>query len=107
MESILAFLENQQFALLAAMIVPFIYKYVPWFKGFSNELCALLAALSAWAINVFAPEQAHAGQVAIFGGILSPVATIFVSALDAIVTKFAHDWILNPAYKAVGLKKPQ
>lgn len=103
MDSIIAFLNNQQFAILAALVVPFIFKYVPAFKGISNELCTLLAALSAWATNVFAPP-AHA---AFLGGALAGFGSIFIPFIDALVTKALHDHIFNPAYKAVGLKTPQ
>jgi len=103
-DQIIAFLNNQQWAILAAMLVPFIYKYLPWFKNFSNGLCTLLAAISAWAVNVFGPTPAHA---AILGGMLAPFGSIFLPVIDALVTKLFHDHVMNPAYKAVGLKAPQ
>lgn len=103
MDQILAFLNNQQWAILAGMLVPFIYKYVPKFKNYSNELCTLLAALSAWAMNVFGPTPAHAS---VLGGALGAFGSIFIPALDALVCKLLHDAILNPAYKAFGVRKP-
>ena len=103
MDQILAFLNNQQWAILAAMLVPFIYKYFPAFKNFSNGLCTLLAALAAWATNVFGPTPAHA---AIFGGALGGFASIFIPVIDALITKLLHDQVFNPAYKAVGLNPP-
>jgi hypothetical protein len=102
MDSILAFLNNQQFALLAALVVPFLFKYIPAFKGISNQLCALLAALSAWATNAFVPP-AHA---ALLGGALAGFGSIFIPFIDALITKVLHDHVFNPAYKAVGLKTP-
>ena len=104
MDQILAFLNNQQFAIIAAMLVPFIYKYVPAFKTFSNGLCTVLAALAAWATNVFGPTPAHA---AFLGGALGAVGSVFIPVIDALITKLLHDHIFNPAYKAVGLKAPQ
>lgn len=104
MDSILAFLNNQQYAILAALAVPFIFKYLPAFKGYSNDLCALLAAAAAWATNVFGPTEAHA---AFMGGVLGTIGCIFIPAIDALVTKLFHDHLLNPAYKVFGLKKPE
>src|SRR6267142_2560619 len=103
MNSILAFLQNQQFAVLAALVVPFIFKYFPAFKKLSNELCTLLAALSAWAANVFV-GQAHA---AFLGGALGGFASVFIPLIDALITKLLHDNVFNPAYKALGVKKPK
>lgn len=103
MESVLAFLNNQQFAILAALVVPFLFKYIPAFKGISNDLCAILAALSAWATNVFGPQEAHA---AFLGGALGTFGSIFIPAIDALITKVLHDHLLNPAYKVLGVKKP-
>jgi len=102
MDSILAFLNNQQVALVCAMLVPFLYKYLPVTRNLSNGFCTLLAAASAWAANVFAPP-AHA---AIFGGALASFGTIFIPFVDALITKLFHDHIFNPAYKAMGLKPP-
>lgn len=103
MDSILHFLQNQQFAILAGLLVPFIFKYFPAFKDFSNELCTLLAALSAWAANVFV-GTAHA---AFLGGALAGFGGIFIPFIDALITKLLHDNVFNPAYKALGIKKPK
>lgn len=100
MDSVLAFLNNQQYAILAAIVVPFVFKYFPACKKISNELCTLLAAASAWATNAFAPD-AHA---AFLGGALGLFGGIFVPAIDALITKLLHDKILNPAYKVFGMK---
>lgn len=102
MDSILAFLQNQQFAILAALVVPFLFKYLPATKGLSNDLCTILAALSAWCTNVFV---GHA-DAAFLGGALGFLGGIFIPAIDALITKVLHDHVFNPAYKALGVKKP-
>lgn len=103
MQGIIDFLNNQQFAILAGLVVPFVYKYVPAFKKLSNEACTILAALSAWATNVFV-GTAHASFL---GGALAGFGSIFIPAIDALITKLLHDNIFNPAYKALGIKTPE
>lgn len=106
-DSVAAFLTNQQFALLGAMIVPFIFKWSPKFKAFSNELCRFLALASAFAINVFQPAQANAAIFGLnLGSVFNPILLFGVSAVDAALTEWIHDKFANPLWKALGLKKP-
>ena len=103
MQGILDFLQNQQFAILAAMLVGLLYKFVPAFKKLSNELIPILAALAAWLTNVFGPTPAHAS---VFGDALRGFGGVFLPLADAAVSKLIHELFLRGAASAVGLKKP-
>jgi hypothetical protein len=104
MDGVIAFLNNQQYAILAAMAVGILVKYLPFLKGVSNEGIPFLAALTAWVTNVFGAPEVQAG---VLGGVLGGIGGIFVPVIDAAVSKFVHETLLRGLWKAIGLKKPE
>lgn len=108
LHQILAFVQNQSVALAFAFVLPFVWKYFPAFKDQSNEICTFLAALAAALANLLG---ATPGNSAILGGALAgifgPIAAATLGAIDSAIMKQVHDHLLNPLWKALGLKKPE
>lgn len=104
MDQILAFLNNQQYAIIAGTLVGIIFKFFPAFKDWSNAIIPFLVALTAWAVNVFGPAPAEA---AFLGGALKHLGGIFVPVFDAVAAKFIHDFLLRGALSTIGVKKPE
>ena len=104
MDQILAFLNNQQYAIILGSVVGVVMRFLPAFKNVSNEVTPFLVVLTAWATNVFGPGEAHA---AFLGGALGSLGSIFIPVMDMAVSKFLHETILRGLYKGLRLKKAE
>lgn len=104
---VINFLSNETYSVIAVTILGILFKFLPQFKSWSNEIIPFLGVVVAWLTKVFMPETANAGILdGIVKGVLSPLAPLVLSVVDVSLSKFLHETILRGLATALNVKKP-